>query len=304
MNSKYFIENYTDYLFKYVANGAPSEDTKYNYKLAIDQYIKWFKKHNINILKAKESDVLNYRSHLLNLGMKATSINAKLTCVKRFYYVAIKYEVCDKDPASGINAPRTPEANLTLVKYLTQEQLVKLLRSFDESQEDDFRTKCIVMLMGIEGLRTIEVHRLNVEDIDFNLETILIRGKGHNDFVYPTKRTLKYLRSYINSRRAIKNGRQTPVFTSMSNNNTYGRITRCAIRNSIDKALEKCGFKSETVSCHMLRHTCATLLYRETLDLQVVKNVLRHRSIEMSSRYAHIQDAMLRRYTNAIAIDD
>ena len=52
----------------------------------------------------------------------------------------------------------------------------------------------------------------------------------------------------------------------------------------------------------MLRHTCGTLLYKETKDLQVVKEVLRHKSVEMSSKYAHVQDAMLKRYTEAIPI--
>ena len=71
---------------------------------------------------------------------------------------------------------------------------------------------------------------------------------------------------------------------------------------SIDETLEKLNLKAPGKSCHMLRHTCGTLLYKETKDLQVVKQVLRHRSIEMTSRYSHIQDAMLSRYTSAIPI--
>lgn len=74
------------------------------------------------------------------------------------------------------------------------------------------------------------------------------------------------------------------------------------IRDSIDKALKQLELKAPGKSCHMLRHTCGTLLYKETKDLQVVKQVLRHRNIEMTSRYSHVQDAMLNRYTKAIPV--
>jgi integrase/recombinase XerC len=52
----------------------------------------------------------------------------------------------------------------------------------------------------------------------------------------------------------------------------------------------------------MLRHTCGTLLYEQTRDIQAVKETLRHKNIEMTSKYSHVQDMALKRYTEAIPI--
>ena len=45
------------------------------------------------------------------------------------------------------------------------------------------RDKIIIMLMALEGLRTVEVHRMSVNDINWEMKTIYIHGKGHNDFI-------------------------------------------------------------------------------------------------------------------------
>ena len=114
-------------------------------------------------------------------------------------------------------------------------------------------------------------------------------------------RSFRCYKKYINVRTTNLDF-PTPVFTSISNNSKGHRLSRHNIRESVDETLEKLELKSSGKSCHMLRHTCGTLLYKETKDLQVVKKVLRHRSIEMASRYSHIQDAMLSGFTKAIPI--
>lgn len=301
MSREYFLANYPSILFRYISNGNPSEDTKASYVSNIDQYLEWCKTVGMDPFKINEQHILYYRGMLINRNLKHQTIKFKLTVIRRFYHVAAKYDLIGANPVEDIHAQRDPDAYLPTLKYLTVEQLDKLLSSFDETSIQDLRTKTIIYLMAIEGLRTIEIHRMNVEDINFNQSIIYVRGKGHNGMIYPCEATMKYLNAYLSLREATRYS-ITPVFCSHSNRQKAERLSRRRIRSCIDDALARCGLKTTANSCHMLRHTCGTLLYAETRDLQVVKNVLRHRNIEMTSRYSHIQDAMLKRYTSAIPI--
>lgn len=302
ISPEYFVKNYKSLIIRYISDGNPSLDSMRSYFSAIDLYLRWCADVNMNPLKITEQHIMYYRSILINKNYKPATVKFKLNAIRRFYFVAQKYRLIETNPAKDVHAQKDPDALIPITKFLTAEQLQKLVDSFDETSEEQIRTKAIVYLMAIEGLRTVEVHRMNLKDINFNNQTIYIRGKGHNDFIYPTPDTMKYLSHYINDRYAIEDELGIPVFTSTSNNSKGKRLSRQAIRENIDRALRNVGFKASGNSCHMLRHTCGTLLYAETLNLQVVKNVLRHRNIEMTSKYSHVQDAQTQRYTRNIPI--
>ena len=301
ISSHYFIVNYKSIMIRYISNGKPSEDTKNSYFSNIDQFLEWCSIINMDPFKINEQHLLYYRSMLINKNYKPSSVKFKLTAIRRFYFVAMKYKLINENPALDIHAQRDPDAYIPIIKFLTLNQLQSLISSIDEETEKELRTKTIVYLMALEGLRTIEVYRMNIQDINFELGMIYIKGKGHNDMIYPSEKTMRILNKYINMRFSAGDF-PTPVFTSTSNNQKGHRISRTNIRVSITEALKKLGLKIQGQSCHMLRHTCGTLLYGSTKDLQVVKKVLRHRNIEMTSRYSHVQDALLNRYTNAIPI--
>ena len=301
MDPAYFLANYRNLMKRYVSNGKPSNDTKNSYFSAIDQFLSWCTVLKTDIFKINEQKLLYYRQVLINKNYKPASVKFKLTAIRRFYYVALKYGLIEKNPATDVHAQRDPDAYMPILKYLTVEQLYSLLNSFNEEEEKSLRAKVIVFLMAVEGLRTVEIHRMNIQDIYDDQTAIYIRGKGHNDLIYLRDDSYELLKKYL-SMRTSAGDFPTPVFTSLSNNSLGKRLSRQNIRETIDAALASLNLKAPGKSCHMLRHTCGTLLYRETKDLQVVKQVLRHRSIEMSSRYSHIQDAMLSRYTSAIPI--
>ena len=81
-------------------------------------------------------------------------------------------------------------------------------------------------------------------------------------------------------------------------------MDRRGIRYNVDKWLTRAGLKKEGISCHMLRHTCGTLLYKDTKDLQIVKQVLRHSNVNITSKYAHIYNKMDKRYTTGINLNE
>lgn len=303
-----FLDNYEEVLKKYIAGGNPSDDTVKNYFGQIREFLSWCKNNEFEPLHVQEPHIILYRDFLVQEKQKANTIAAKLNAVRKFYYLAQKFHIIQDNPAEEVKAPRDPDAGLLDIPYLSAGQLEYLLRSIPTNTERNLRDKVIIAFMAIEGLRIVEIHRMNEEDINTEQQSILIHGKGKNSMVYPREDTFALLIRYVKSKDRSKTKHynieeKIPVFTSTSNNMYGHRMIRQAVRDVVNKWLTITGLKEKRKAGHMLRHTCATLLYKETKDLKQIQETLRHSNINMSSKYAHLTDRQEKRYTNSIPVE-
>lgn len=309
INENTLLLNYKTLLKRYLSQGEPAEDTLRSYYSFIDSYIKWCLANKVHPLKINEYQFMYYRDYLIKANFKKGSIKVKLNAIKQFYNLAVKLKLIEINPAKDVGVKLREHEELAPMKFLNLEQLKTLLftiPSYDEKHIEYLRDKLMIMFMALEGLRTVEVHRMSVNDIDWERKTIYIHGKGHNDFIYPRNDILILLKKYLEIRPfsfAFIDEFGEPVFTTLTNQVKGKRMDRRGIRYNIDKWLSKAGFKQKGISCHMLRHTCGTLLYKDTKDLQIVKEVLRHSNVNITSKYAHIYNNLDKRYTSEIKID-
>lgn len=306
-----FLDNYEDVLKKYIAGGNPSEDTLKNYYGQIREFLSWCKDNDFKPLRLQEPHIILYRDYLIDKKQKVNTVTAKLNAIRKFYHIAQKFHIIQDNPAEDVKAPRDPDAALINIPYLSAGKLEYLFRSIPNETEKELRDKVIIAFMAIEGLRTVEIHRMNEEDINIEQQTILIHGKGKNALIYPRPDTFALLMRYLknkdrfrmNANKHKADDKLTPVFTSTSNNMYGHRIIRQAVRDAVNKWLTATGLKEKGKAGHMLRHTCATLLYKETKDLKQIQETLRHSNINMSSKYAHLTDRQENRYTNSIPVE-
>lgn len=300
-----FVENYKEFLIRDTANGHPSGDTKATYFSAINIFLKWCDDVDMNPLDMQEYHLKIYRDTLWSKNLKVSTIALKLTAIRKFFDSAINLKLIQDNPANKVYPGRDPDAELPMIKYLTAGQLEYLIRIIPyKEKEEYFRDRLMIIMMGIEGLRTVEINRMCTDDIQWEMQAIMIRGKGKNAFIYPREDVMNNLRQYIMEKEDAPTQDEIgiPVFTVVSNNNKACRISRQSIRKAIDYWFEQAEIKAPGLSCHLLRHSCGTLLYAESKDLQVVKETLRHKDLKMSSKYAHLQNRNLNRYTNAIPV--
>jgi integrase/recombinase XerC len=143
------------------------------------------------------------------------------------------------------------------------------------------RLKAILALLTLQGLRQIEVIRLDIKDIDFISQTAFIQGKGHDDKepidLHPA--TSRALQDYLRANK-IADG---ALFTSQSNNNRNKRLTTRAIRDIVKTALKELGINKTT---HGFRHYFTTKLIQVYKgDLLEVAQLTRHKSLEMLQVY-------------------
>ncbi len=149
----------------------------------------------------------------------------------------------------------------------------------NDSQND--RLKAILSLLIFQGLRQIEVVRLDVLDIDFVAKVALVQGKGRDDKepinLHPE--AVKALQNYIKSNKAADGA----LFVSQSNNSKNKRLSTRAVRGIIKEIFDSLEISKTT---HGLRHYFTTTLIKTYKgELLEVSKYTRHRGIEMLQVY-------------------
>ena len=166
---------------------------------------------------------------------------------------------------------------------LNQEEVNLLLSELDRLPESfsNVRLKAIISLLVFQGLRQVEVIRLDVEDISPGQMTALIHGKGRDDKepidLHP--RSVEALKHYMTYCKV----RSGPLFVSNSNNNQNGRLSTKSIRNLVTAFLKNLNIDNST---HGFRHYFTTkLIELFSNDLLTVAKFTRHRSVETLQVY-------------------
>ena len=300
-------EVFAKFLRRDVANGDASEDTLRGYRAQVQQWVLWCQEMSISPMKATVDDVIDYRQALLHTKKyKPATIAHKLTILRQFYAALIAHGLRIDNPVAGLRAPRAKRSQEDF-KYLSEVDYTILLRSVGkENGVHALRDRVLLTLMGLQGLRTIECERANVEDLRLNGEvySLLVRGKNHDRVLYLRQDVATTLHRYLALREnAITDQDGTPLFTARGNRAANRRLTRRGIRFIVDGYLKKADLKKPGISDHALRHTAATLAYKYTQDLRGVQEMLGHADPKTTARYAHVIDRMRNNPANAIPIE-
>ena len=146
------------------------------------------------------------------------------------------------------------------------------------------RNLAMVDLLFATGLRVGEVSSLNVQDFFMRESVYRVKGKGGRDrlAVVVDEETVRVQRKYLEARAQIET-RSPALFL----NSSGMRLTTQGIANVIARLREEAGIKRH-VTPHMLRHTVATLLLRNGVDIRIVQEFLGHASIATTQRYTHV----------------
>lgn len=308
----YYVVHYAEFLPRYIAKGNPSEDTLNSYVYRINVFMRWCISKNWHPLNIQDYQMRLYRDYLMQQNYASESMNIMIVAVRSFFHIAIKLGFIAENPCDDITTPFV-NINKQSVSFYTLQQMQKICSVFKDLEDEflSYRNTLILYLMGVEGMRNVEVHRACVEDINWDLHIINVRGKGSKgrvDPIYPCEETFELLKKYVQaidkSVQIKKEGKLTPLILSASNNHQMGRISRNGIRWIMNKALTAVGLKRPGQSCHVFRHSCGTNLYKNTKDLRLVQETLRQKDPKVTARYAHLNERMENRATSALALHD
>lgn len=277
------------------------ESSRNLYTKTLSQFFLWVEETGRDLSTMTRVDILEYEDHLKDKGLSPLTIGSYLVSVRKFYEFAESEKVYP-NIAKGIKTPK--KKNVFKKKYLHQDEIESLLSVYEEKSLRDF---AIVNLCLRTGLRTIEVVRANVGDIDVvnGKRVLYVWGKGHeekDDFVVLTDKTYNPIKRYLETRGRVKS--EEPLFVSESRQNKGERLTTMTISSVCKKALKEIGLDSRSYTAHSLRHTCASMILEKGGSLFDVQKVLRHTSVNTSQIYTKMKEEEERLQTPPEALLD
>jgi integrase/recombinase XerD len=211
--------------------------------------------------------------------------------VRQFFRWLTRHNHIAADPSSGLDLPRVPKR--VLPHALSQEEVERVLSLLDLSNPYELRDRAVLEVLYSTGLRRSELRHLGVYDIDAGRGTVFVRqGKGRKDRVVPIgERALAWVRRYLDEVRPhqLIDPQQTALFL-----NTYGGpLSLEGLTQRVRDYFQRAGI-TKAGSCHLLRHTMATLMLENGADVRFIQEMLGHSSLSTTERYTHVSIAKLR----------
>ena len=234
--------------------------------------------------------VKNQRSRDTEYGTKASTRARKVSTLRSFYkYLNVKAKLIDENPLKDLDVPKIPA---TLPRYLTLEEAQSLLSSIDGKNKE--RDYCIICIFLNCGLRISEIVGLNIQDI--RADHLRVFGKGSKErIIYINEATAAAINNYLEVRKEIAAIDRNALFLS----NRRTRITRETVHSMVKKSLAAAGLDADKYSSHKLRHTAATLMLQNGVDVRTLQELLGHENLNTTQIYTHVDNSELRIASNA-----
>ena len=293
-SSKQYLEDFKSYL---LVEKNFSKHTLKAYYSDILGYLIWL--CEMPCTEVNFSKVREYLHFIQKFDYKKTTIARKIASIRTFYKFLYRERLVESNPALNLNTPKRPKS---LPKFLTTEEMEKILNGIKIDTPAGFRNRAILELLWASGMRVSELSGLNFGSLNLENNEITVFGKGSKErIVLVSDRAKTYLQRYLDSARSLvsKGFRLEPITesTPVFINNTGYRLQDKTIRNVINDVVNSIELPKK-VTPHMFRHSFATRLIENGADLRVVQELLGHASISNTQIYTHVSTQRLKQVYN------
>ncbi|WP_226034955.1 tyrosine recombinase XerC [Aquibacillus saliphilus] len=234
-----------------------------------------------------------YLTSLYDQHLSRRSVSRKISSLRSFYRFLEREELVSTNPFKNISLPK---ADHPVPEFLYMEELEKLFTISDTSTPLGQRNQAILELLYATGIRVSECTGLKLADVDFQINTVLVTGKGRKERYVPFGRFAEVsLQEYIkNGRLELQAKRKTGDETKALFLNSRGNpLTGRGISLILDKMVKEAALTID-INPHKLRHTFATHMLNEGADLRAVQELLGHEQLSSTQIYTHVSKDHLR----------
>lgn len=246
--------------------------------------------HSCEILieKVDKKLIRQYLSKMHMASFSRKTVLRRLSTIRSFYKYLLKEKVIVSNPMDAIEGPKAVKV---IPETLSYEQVDLFFKTPDTTTYLGVRDRAMMELFYSSALRLSELVGLNREDIDMKGLWIKVRGKGKKERIVPmTKTAHEWLRSYLE---APARHEDTSIYKKEKDKkaiflNKWGlRISTRSVDRAFQIYFKQCGFAKE-VTPHTLRHTIATHLLQEGMDLKTIQTLLGHESLSTTTIYTQV----------------
>ncbi len=207
-------------------------------------------------------------------GAAPLTLRRKYACLSSFYGFLQDMGYLQGNPARRLPLPRVSE---TVPVFLSEEMAQQLIAAADTPW-----TKCAVVLLLSTGIRRSEAVTITLDDLNLDERQLLIRGKGDKERVVPlTDQAVEAIHSYLPHR--TKTQSHHLFVSAYGGHPIHGRI----INRMLQIVIQKAGLAGQGITPHKLRHTFATHLIRNGVDIRTVQELMGHSELETTAKYLH-----------------
>ncbi len=245
---------------------------------ALNSYLAKNKQSGIE--STNQKTLRNWIRHLSQTGINPKSINRKIATLKTFYSHLKKQKTITTNPAENLSNLKTEKM---LPDFVKEKDLNKLLTQNQfENNFEGYRDKLIIEMLYTTGIRRAEMVTLKLKDIDTNKQQITVKGKRNKQRIIPYPKSLNQLINQYIALRKTQNPVDTSFFTTSKGNPIYPNLIYRTVKKHLSTITT---LKKKTP--HTLRHTYATHLLNKGADINAVKELLGHSTLNATQIYTH-----------------
>ena len=266
-----------------------SANTIKSYITDLNEYVLFLRKNYLikdpNVITKQH--IRNFIGRLKRKGNTNSSISRKVSAIRSYHKYLLLEKLVGSNVATGISLPKK---ELKLPITLSIDEVEALLIASDGDEPLELRNKAMLELLYGCGLRVTELLTLRLQDLHINMGFINIIGKGNKERIVPLGEEAQHaLKRYLEEGRAVLKKIPGDIVFVNNRGNTISRV-------GLYKTLKKIAFRAgimKDISPHTLRHSYASHLLENGVNLRMVQELLGHEDISTTQIYTHISKKQL-----------
>lgn len=247
-----------------------------------------------DLLKVSKLDVQVYLSDLYDQHKARTTIARKISSLRSFYDFMIREGFLEKNPFAYVTLKKQPAP---LPRFFYEKEMTALFQAAKANDNPLLaeRDTAILEVLYGTGIRVSECCRLQLSDVDFTGQLMLIHGKGNKERYVPFGNYAKNaLQIYLDDARQALMQQYHKQHDVIFVNHYGDPITATGVEYLLNQMIDRSSLTGD-IHPHMLRHTFATHLLNHGADLRTVQELLGHSSLSTTQIYTHVTKSQLQR---------
>jgi integrase/recombinase XerC len=280
------LERYVTYL---IAERNVSPYTLRNYRTEIGQFVEYAQAHGVASWdQVDKALVRRWLAELRAADYAPASIARRMSEVRSCCAFLVREGLLERNALASMASPKQPRQQPRVLSY---DEVLAMLRMPDLATPQGQRDLAILEIFYGSGIRLGELEQLNLADVDLAQREVRVLGKGNKERIALFGSVAEAtLRLYLQQGRPRLAG-DTPN-TALFLNRFGDRLRRVSIIRMLDHYAKQAGIERK-VTPHALRHSFATHLVDEGVDIRLIQELLGHESPATTQRYTHVSQARL-----------
>jgi integrase/recombinase XerD len=292
MGSNPMEDQLKDFMHYLLVEKGLASNTLVSYERDLKSYMKYMKNvEKCDVKEIQRSHIIRFLGFLKDQGKSSKTIARHIASIRAFHQFLFRDRVLDEDPTIHIE---TPQAERTLPKVLSMEEVEALLDFQHKKDHYGLRDKAMLELLYATGIRVSELINLNIDDVHLTMGFIRCIGKGNKERIIPIGgAATRALEAYLNEARPEFLQQKKSTDNSLFLNHHGNRLTRQGFWKILKRLGKEANIEKE-ITPHTLRHSFATHLLENGADLRAVQEMLGHADISTTQIYTHVTKTRLK----------